>query len=807
MPDKPGKIEEADYTRRGTLKVEQAVELPPVLDVIVAGGGPAGTAAAVRCKELGLSCLVVDYDDLMKRIRDYPKEKQILPSYGGGDKLQFPAGGPMLSALTFDDIDKDDLVKVWKGKYKEFGLSAKIGHEFTGVEKLPDDLWSVRTWNHRTGEEERYQAKNLLLAIGAGVPRRFDIPGNTDGIAFRLDDAKEYVGAPALVIGGGTSAAEAVIAISAAKMAAEDQTAVYWSYRGGSMPKVSKALSDVFFTAYVGNGNVRYLAFSEPVAVVTADDKLDYLSVRTDRKVAENRPCETVHLEFAKDQVVACIGEDLPVRLLQGCGIKIPLVNNRPLMLVNHEGETSLPGVFLVGDARGPKYLRCTDFDDSTSYEQVVEKRNIKAAMVDAVKAIEVVASRAGMDVPKSVSAPAPGTPLPKAAAPTPTTPAPAAPAIVPPTPSQPSDAKRPSSAVQLVSLHPDDSAEEQFPLSKDEVAIGRKAPDIACDDVYMADTHAVLVRRADGYALEDKSGGAGVWLRAKGVAGRPLAANDLVWIGAQILMVAKQGDGWAVTHYNPEGVQQGTHPIPVKGLIVGRTEAVSLDKADLSLSRRHAQFRIENGTLGIFDLGSKNGTYVKMMAPTQLVNGDEFRVASKRFRFEQFAPISKLAASDVVVAAPTPAPVAAAPAAAAPAPAPAAPAVAAAHAPAASGPTVALAAGEFACHYAVGADEDLLHAYFHDLVVRFPDCKVGKDGAPRDHHEEPLDWECKIGQCGLCAVEIIEGADNFVPPDPGGMEKPTIEKVRQLDWDPKKYRLACVAKIKGPVKLTIPPA
>ena len=79
-----------------------------------------------------------------------------------------------------------------------------------------------------------------------------------------------------------------------------------------------------------------------------------------------------MHLEFAKHQVVACIGEDLPVRLLQGFGIKVPSVNNRPLMLVNHEGETSLPGVFLVGDARGPKYLRCTDFDDSSTYEQVV---------------------------------------------------------------------------------------------------------------------------------------------------------------------------------------------------------------------------------------------------------------------------------------------------------------------------------------------------------------------------------------------------------------------------------------------------
>ena len=128
--------------------------------------------------------------------------------------------------------------------------------------------------------------------------------------------------------------------------------------------------------------------------------------------------------------------------------------------------------------------------------------------------------------------------------------------------------------------------------------------------------------------------------------------------------------------------------------------------------------------------------------------------------------------------------------------------------APAAAGGLVAaLNYNEYALSIPVAPDQDLLHAYFHELVTRFPDCKVGKDGAPRDHHEEPLDWECKIGQCGLCTVEIVEGAENFVPPDPGGMEKPTIEKVRQLDWDPKKYRLACVAKIKGPVKLTIPPA
>jgi thioredoxin reductase/pSer/pThr/pTyr-binding forkhead associated (FHA) protein/ferredoxin len=795
------KIVEEDYTRRGTLKVEQPAELPAILDVLVAGGGPAGTAAAVRAKELGLSCLVVDYDDLMKRIRDYPKEKLIFPSYGGGDKLQFPVGGAMLASLAFEDIDKDELVGVWKGKYKQFGITAKIGHEFTGVQPGTDGIWDVRTWNHRTGEEEIYRARSVILAIGAGVPRRFDIPGNTDGIAFRLDDAKAYVGAPALVIGGGTSAAEAVIAISAAKVAAEDESHVYWSYRGGSMPKVSKALSEMFFNAYVGNGNVRYLAYSEPTAVVVADDKKEYLSVRTDRKVAEGRPCETVHLEFPKERVVACIGEDLPVKLLQSCGIKVFLLNNRPLMLVNRDGEVSLPGVFLVGDARGPKYLRCTDFNDSTTYEQVVEKRNIKAAMVDAVRAVDVIAARGGQVIPKTAPAPAvaPAPPPPAAAKP-------AAKAVVPPTPSHAGDAKPPVSEVQLVSLHPDDTPEEQFPLTKESVAIGRRTADIACaDDVYMADTHAALVRRGDGYALEDKSGGSGVWLRAKGAAGRPVAENDLVWIGGQILMVTKQGANWAVAHYNPDGVHQATHAIPEKGLIIGRAEPVALDRGDLSLSRRHAQFRVEAGKLAVFDLGSKNGTYVKLMAPTQLVNGDEFRVASKRFRFEQFAPISKLAASDVVVEAPAPAPAAAAPAAAAPAAAPGAAAPAAATAP--GGLSVALNYGEYALTYPVAADQDLLHAYFHNLKERFPDCKVSKEGDPRDHHEEPLDWECKIGQCGLCAIEIVEGADNFVAADPGSLERATIEKVRQLDWDPKKYRLACVAKIKGPVKLTIPPA
>src|SRR5262249_39785183 len=156
----------------GTLKLQEPVVLPEVLDVFVAGGGPAGTAAAVRAKELGLSFLVVDYDDLMKRIRDYPKEKMIKPNYGGGDKLQWPAGGPLLSGLYFDDIDKDEMVAKWKARYKELRLAAKVGSEFTGLSTDGDGIYTVRTWSYRAAKEVSYRARNVIVGIGAGVPRR-----------------------------------------------------------------------------------------------------------------------------------------------------------------------------------------------------------------------------------------------------------------------------------------------------------------------------------------------------------------------------------------------------------------------------------------------------------------------------------------------------------------------------------------------------------------------------------------------------------------------------------------------------------
>jgi thioredoxin reductase len=167
----------------------------------------------------------------MKRIRDYPKDKLILPDFGGGDQMRFPQGGDLVSLLHFTPIDKDEMCAAWKGFYRDSNIPAQVGIELLGLERQQDGGYRVKTWNHNTKSELVYRAKHVVIAIGRGVPRRFDIPGNTDGVAYRLADANAYVGEPVLVTGGGTSAAEAVIASRVQKRRAII-TAVYWSYRG-----------------------------------------------------------------------------------------------------------------------------------------------------------------------------------------------------------------------------------------------------------------------------------------------------------------------------------------------------------------------------------------------------------------------------------------------------------------------------------------------------------------------------------------------------------------------------------------------
>ena len=56
----------------------------------------------------------------------------------------------------------------------------------------------------------------------------------------------------------------------------------------------------------------------------------------------------------------------------------------------------------------------------------------------------------------------------------------------------------------------------------------------------------------------------------------------------------------------------------------------------DVTVSRRHAEFRREDGTFRVVDVGSLNGTYVNRepVDSAVLANGDEIRIGKFRLVF-----------------------------------------------------------------------------------------------------------------------------------------------------------------------------
>jgi pSer/pThr/pTyr-binding forkhead associated (FHA) protein/thioredoxin reductase/ferredoxin len=761
----------------GTFVLKQPVRLPEVLDMLIGGGGPAGTAAAFRAKELGLAALVIDFDDVMKRIRDYAKDKLILPDYGGGDQMPFPGGDGLMSLLRFSPIDKDEMCRQWKNFYRDYNIPAQVGVELLGLERRDDGIWRVRAFNHHNKAEQFYSAKHVLIAVGRGVPRRFDIPGNTEGLAYRLADPARYVGAPALVIGGGTSAAEAVIAVSHAKIKASDSTAVYWSYRGDKLPKVSKALAEAFFDAYLGNGNIRHYPYSEPAAILTAEDKKEYLSLRTDRRHLAGRPSETVHLEFAKEFCIACIGEDVPVSLLSTLGINMVTggPNNKQRFAVTPLLETSQPNLYLIGDILSPAYLEAADFNaDPATFQEIRRRGNIKAALRDGVLVAEAVAQklagkkviRVDLDLEEARAKP-----VAEAFAGAKTS---IVESVGPPRESFAVPRVSDEHQACLIRMITGNVEAEEFPLTKNGLTtIGRKDCDLNVpDDLLLSGRHASITHGPEGYFLRDDGSTNGVFIKLKEAQPLEVAHGHIVRLGKQMLLFETENGSSAFIHIDQSGKPVNRYELAAKTIVLGRQAPdVTLDPEDMTLSRRHLSITLKERRVWIKDLGSANGSYLKVKNVAPLAAGDCFRIGQQVFRFslkkEERGRRTVVFNTEIKSVPPAPEPAAKLQAQRRET-----------RAPKPEGMTVVFKNFGKSCAFTPGQTL----------------CEIAERNGLK------IKAECRIGSCGSDPIRIVSGIENMNPV--GDEEQGTLEDINKLE--PGKYRLACMAKPRGPVVVEI---
>jgi thioredoxin reductase (NADPH) len=261
---------------------------PGALDVLIVGAGPAGLAASLTAKKMGLSYETVEQDALGGAVFQYPRGKLVMTA---------PVELPIVGKVQFRNTSKEELLKFWTQACDGNGLNIHYKERVESVEKK-DGAFHVKTTT------KQYVASTVLLGIGRrGTPRKLGVPGEElPKVVYRLIDPEQYRGQKVIVVGGGDSALEA-----AASIAELGDTEVHLSYRGEAFQR-AKQRNRQRVDAASASGQLKVLLNSQ---------------------IREIRPEEVImkhsgkEMTLRNDAVIVSAGGILPNDFLKAIGIDV----------------------------------------------------------------------------------------------------------------------------------------------------------------------------------------------------------------------------------------------------------------------------------------------------------------------------------------------------------------------------------------------------------------------------------------------------------------------------------------------------
>ncbi len=256
-----------------------------------------------------------------------------------------------------------------------------------------------------------------------------------------------------------------------------------------------------------------------------------------------------------------------------------------------------------------------------------------------------------GFKLSKMASMPAPPqAPQPAFGAPAPGAPVPAA----PPTPGVIPAALLESpvaGGVTLTALRADGTEAGSFHVPAAATAVGRDSGSIFAGDSYLSPRHATLTPKGKQVVIRDESSLNGIYRKIGRDEPVELAFGDIFRIGQEILRVealapmAKSADGVERLGSPARGyvarialligrdTTGNAYPIPETGLHLGRERGDVLFPEDGYVSGLHCRLSFANGKIYLTDLGSSNGSFVRLMKDTAVTSGDILLMGQQLFR------------------------------------------------------------------------------------------------------------------------------------------------------------------------------
>lgn len=259
-------------------------------DVVIVGGGPAGIAAAVACKEQGLVPKVLEQETLGGCVAHYPRGKVVM-----SEAVELPFYGRFGRSL----LSKEELLTELQQVLKKAGVTINEGERVVGIDGEPG------AFVVKTGRGTQVRCRAVVLAIGLrGTPRKLEVPGEDKSkVFYRLIDPAQFHGKRVLVVGGGDSAVEAAI-----QLAEESTAKVTISYRQDSFARAKSRNRDLI-AGLIAEERVRALMSTEVTAI---EDKAVHL------KTKDGEPGI-----LKNDVVIVSAGGEMPAAFLKAAGVSI----------------------------------------------------------------------------------------------------------------------------------------------------------------------------------------------------------------------------------------------------------------------------------------------------------------------------------------------------------------------------------------------------------------------------------------------------------------------------------------------------
>jgi pSer/pThr/pTyr-binding forkhead associated (FHA) protein len=208
-----------------------------------------------------------------------------------------------------------------------------------------------------------------------------------------------------------------------------------------------------------------------------------------------------------------------------------------------------------------------------------------------------------------------------------------------------------PPSGVVLTALRADGTEAGSYALPSGNAGIGRDIGAIFAGDSYLSPRHATFIPRGGKLYIHDDGSLNGVYKRLR--RDEPIAINltDVFRIGQELLRYEPLSP-MPATADNVERLGSpskgyigrialiigrdatgNAFPLPEAGIHLGRERGDVLFPEDGYVSGLHCRLAPVNGQLYLTDLGSSNGTFVRINGETDVIDGDILLMGQQLFR------------------------------------------------------------------------------------------------------------------------------------------------------------------------------